>query len=92
MIRAGVKLVHGIFPAWRVIIYQMFIIVYNNTIIERKRHIGLCVWTHILERLDIDRRQSTLDTHSSVERDSTHTRGACGLRRGRRARGGDVGV
>ena len=38
MIRAGVKLVHGIFPAWRVIIYQMFIIVYNNTIIKRKRH------------------------------------------------------
>ena len=38
MIRAGVKLVHGIFPAWRIVIYQMFIIVYNNTIIKRKRH------------------------------------------------------
>ena len=39
MIRAGVKLVHGIFPAWRVFIYQMFIIVYNNTIIKRKNDI-----------------------------------------------------
>ena len=70
-------------------IYQMFIIVYNNTIIERKRHIGLCVWTHsahILERLDIDRRETThtretLDTHTRRVRPAaweTCTWGRCG--------------